>query len=149
LELRSCGDCVSAYLPATDIYGAQARQPNQPNSTSSYWRRTGTSFSAPLAAAIALRWIETRRALGYAPGYAEVYDYLLNQSYKTVNGTPTPERWACFGNTPNVGDQWYPFNPGTCDPGTVGPYYFAPTTNTSDARIILGNVSGGSGNCFP
>jgi len=88
------GRCVSAFAPGFDIlfgYG---------NGDTMYLRRNGTSFSAPLAAGLAARYMEERVvATGQIPNYKQVYDYLLDSGQVTPTNTATQGHYLCvWGN---------------------------------------------------
>lgn len=128
------GPCVSAYAPACDIYVAMY------TGSSDYRRLSGTSFSSPLTAAIAARYMERQRALtGVTPTATQVYEWLLGNSTTVVQNTATaPTYWMCARTTAASDYQIYGSyrtNPGTCPTGYTllqMPY----TTNTSNARHV-------------
>ncbi len=68
------GACVSAYAPGVSIYAARSGAYN------AYDRASGSSFSSPLAAGLAARYIEKQiTQTGIRPTHTAVYDFLLNQ----------------------------------------------------------------------
>lgn len=128
------GACISIYAPAADIYVGLN------TSTTAYDIKSGTSFSAPLAAAIALRYIE----LTGNNAYQQVFDYLLSTAGPStlINHVETPEYWMCLSLTSG---QYltYTSYPGACSTGygqdgTVGgePIHFNATSNTSAAGML-------------
>ena len=124
---------MSIYAPAVSIYVAQNL------STTTYARLSGTSFSSPLVAGIAARYMAKQKALtGITPTATQVYDWLLAQSQTMVQNTTTaPTYWLCVRPNPDFGwqESKYTYNPGTC--GTwLGPYEMPSATNTSDARMV-------------
>jgi hypothetical protein len=130
------GPCVSIYAPAVSIYVARNTGPN------AYGRYDGTSFASPLAAGIAVRYMQRQKNLtGQIPGYAQVYDFLLAQSVTPVVNTNTAATyWMCVLPDPNRAGWWseviYDTRPVACDTGWLGPYQFNYATNTSDARML-------------
>lgn len=128
------GTCVSIYAPAADVLVAMY------TGTNHYRRLSGTSFSSPLTAALAARYMEkTRNQTGVIPTATQVYEWLLNQSTTVVQNTNTaPTYWMCAQTTANGGFaiyNTYRTNPGTCPAGyTLLTMPFG--SNTSDARML-------------
>jgi len=128
------GACVSAYAPAADIYIAMY------TGSADYRRLSGTSFSSPLTAALAARYMERQRnQTGVTPTAIQVYEWLLNNSQTVVQNTNTaPTYWMCGRTTANGGfdvTSVQRTNPGTCPTGyTLLQMPFA--SNTSDARHV-------------
>lgn len=130
------GACISIYAPAADIYAGRN------TSTTAYDIASGTSFSAPLAAAIALRHLEV---VGNQ-NYQQVFDYLLSTagSSALINHVETPESWMCLSQF-NGHYQAYTTYPGACQ-GTYNlgqngasggePMHFNATSNTSAAGML-------------
>lgn len=144
----NAGACVSVYAPGTSIYAARHKL-----SASLYGRADGTSFSSPLVAAVAARWIEKYTAQhGVRPTYVQVYEWLLAQAQTPVYGVQTPEYYLCAGvfgqsatTTYRPGSQ-----PSTCPALSVGtfgqvtpanpnspPFHFPSVGNSSDARMVF------------
>jgi hypothetical protein len=122
------------YAPAADIYAGRN------TSTTAYDLASGTSFSAPLAAAIALRYIE----LTGNQSYQQVFDYLLSTagSSALINHVETPESWMCLSYTSGQ-YQAYLSYPGRCQGGfgengvlNGEPIHFNATSNTSAAGML-------------
>ena len=133
------GQCVSIYAPGCDIYVASN------SSTTAYGLFSGTSFSAPLTAGVAARFI----ALTGINGYQDVYNYLLTTagSSSLINNVATPEYWMCYDSRVDL-YYTYNFNPGSCggligQDGTAGSQaiHFSPTTNTSNAGMLYSSLS--------
>jgi Subtilisin-like serine proteases len=132
------GDCVSAYAPAAGIYVA--------NNQLGYQVVTGTSFSAPLAAGLAARYVRQQYDASpipkKAPSYIEVYNFLLSQATAPVLLDQTPEYYLCgitYGTTGAIANS-YPF---TCDSSHFGEqglgtaaFHMLSTTNTTSARVL-------------
>lgn len=134
------GTCVSAYAPGTAIYGARLAPPA--GSTVPYDAASGSSFSSPLVAGMAARYIEQQRSqTGQTPGYVQVYNFLLGQAVTPILGDQTAATyWACVG--PFQTDNRFSFNayrtnPGTCQAPLLGPFQFNSASNTSNARMIF------------
>ncbi|HEV7424749.1 MAG TPA: hypothetical protein VGQ46_00170, partial [Thermoanaerobaculia bacterium] len=126
------GGCVSVYAPAADIYAARNTGPND------YGVASGTSFSSPLTAGIAARYIANQRTLtGATPTYQQVYDFLLAQAQTIVSNATTPEYWACAATTSNGGHTFtsFPYHAG-CAAGFTD-LYFPSVSNTSNARMLF------------
>ncbi len=89
------GPCVSIYAPATEIYVAMY------TGSADYRRLSGTSFSSPLTAAVAARYMERQRnTTGVIPTATQVYEWLLGQSTRVVQNTTTaPTYWMCARTT--------------------------------------------------
>lgn len=138
------GSCVSAYGPAASIYAARNGEFARFFGVQ-YAHASGTSFSAPLAAAMAARYMEKHyNQYGFTPGQASVYLWLLLQSYATI-GTPTtpvttPTYWMCVGASSDL--TWTSNPPTTCPDGYVGedggtaPLYFPSVGNEPGAKMI-------------
>jgi hypothetical protein len=128
------GACISIYAPAADIYVGLNTD------TTAYALDSGTSFSSPLAAAIAVRYIE----LTGNNAYQQVFDYLLSTAGPSslINHVETPEYWMCLSYTSG---HYVPYTsyPGLCysgygQDGTIGgePIHFNATSNTSGAGML-------------
>ena len=79
-EGSNTGSCVSLFAPAKDVTAARHSA-----SASAYGTATGTSFSSPLAAAIAARYIEKQIAVtGVRPSYSSVYGFLRGNAVVSV-----------------------------------------------------------------
>jgi hypothetical protein len=134
------GQCVSIYAPACDIYAART------SSSTAYAVDSGTSFSAPLAAGVAARYIE----LTGNSDYQQVYNYLLNVagSPDKVKHVETPEYWMCLNTSDGTYDPHQTY-PGPCparyigEGGVVGgePIHFGATSNTSGAGLLYSPMS--------
>jgi serine protease len=126
------GPCVSAYAPAVDTYVAMY------TGVAHYRRLSGTSFSSPLTAALAARWMERRRnETGVIPTAIQVYEWLLGNATTVVHNTNTaPTYWMCARSDADGGfaiTSTHRTNPGSCPAGfTLLQMPFA--TNTSNAR---------------
>lgn len=130
------GACVSAYAPAQDIYVAI----NDRYFNDTYYAvMTGTSFSAPLTAGIAARYIEQQRAqTGVTPGYRQVYDFLLGQAVTPVLNTETASTyWLCVSPLSGLPTP-YRSRPASCPFGTA-PIQMNSASNTSNARMVFWN----------
>jgi hypothetical protein len=128
------GACVSIYAPAASVYAGRN------TSTTAYGIDSGTSFSAPLAASIALRYIE----LTGNQNYQQVFDYLLSTAGPStlINHVETPEFWMCLSYTSGH-YQPYQSYPGLCQGGygengvyEGEPIHFNATSNTSAAGML-------------
>lgn len=128
------GTCISIYAPAADIYVGSN------SGTTDYLHKSGTSFSAPLAAALAVRYLE----LAGDHTYQQVFDYLLSTAGPStlINHVETPESWMCQRYTDGHFDQYLSY-PGQCQ-GAYGengvlngePIHFSATSNTSAAGML-------------
>lgn len=143
------GDCISIYAPAADIFVANPPQPAyafQGTLTDSYYRISGTSFSAPLTAAVAARYTkEYMNTYGGArPSATQVYDFLLsNATPNIVDHVATPASWWCMSST-NGKYYGYTSNPGVCPSGFqldgTTPIAMPATDNThSNAGLLYYN----------
>jgi hypothetical protein len=157
------GACVSVYAPAASIYAARHSAYVENGVPKKYARANGTSFSSPIVAAIAARWIQRQITLtGVRPTYAQVYDWLLSQAQTPVYHTPTPEYYYCFSASHGTAPQAY--RPGqqdeTCPFNTIGvnglvthpgfyspPFHFPSVGNSSDARMVFWDEAFG-GKCY-
>lgn len=131
------GACISIYAPAASIYAGRN------TSTTAYDIASGTSFSAPLAAAIALRHLEVTGN----QGYQQVFDYLLSTagSSALINHVETPESWMCLSSINGRYEAYLTNPPSTCD-GTYNigengvlhgpPIHFNATSNSSGAGML-------------
>ncbi|HEX3066962.1 MAG TPA: S8 family serine peptidase [Thermoanaerobaculia bacterium] len=128
------GACISIYAPAASIYSGRN------TSATAYGIDSGTSFSAPLAAAIAVRYIE----LTGNQNYQQVFDYLLSTAGPNtlINHVETPESWMCQECVSGHFDQYLSY-PGQCQAayGENGilngePIHFYATSNTSAAGML-------------
>lgn len=127
------GSCVSIYAPAVSTYVAFNTGSN------AYGRLSGTSFSSPMVAAIAARYMQKRRAeTGLIPTATQVYEWLLSQSTTVVQNTNTaPTYWMCVQQTTTGGFRFtnHATRPASCPTGyQLVEMPFA--TNTSDARMV-------------
>jgi serine protease len=133
------GDCISIYAPACNIYVGKNSSPTD------YGVYSGTSFSAPLAAAVAARYIE----LTGNRNYQQVFDYLLSVAGSSllINHVETPEYWMCWDDLSDT----YPTYPsgGVCPGNYIGQddirggpkIHFSPTTNSSNAGMLYSPMS--------
>jgi serine protease len=127
------GACVSIYAPAVSTYIAFNTGANN------YGRLSGTSFSSPMVAAVAARYMQKRRAeSGVIPTATQVYEWLLSQSTTAVQNTNTaPTYWMCVQQTASGGfySTTHATRPASCPIGyQLVEMPFA--TNTSDARML-------------
>ncbi len=125
-EGSNSGSCVTAWAPAAPIWVATHRDAAGAISTTGYRSNVGTSFSAPLVAGIAARWMHERHDAGYArPWYTDAYDALLaaNTAAPVPQNTATtgypvcviygtgnwrePYSWELADGTCYYGDRWY------------------------------------------
>jgi len=138
------GRCVSVYAPAAAFFVASNGGPTayQPN------RWSGSSWSAPLVAAVAARHM-TRTGM---TDWRGVYDYIIDAAASTgtvVNNVGTPEYWLCTatgGANPFYRGQWTsaPCPTGYGTPGGGGgtaPLRIPATNNESQAGIVYSNMS--------
>lgn len=145
------GACISLYAPACAIEVADTD-----HGTAAYTQQiSGTSFSAPMAAAIAARYTEEYMSShsGNRPTTWQVYDFLIDTSTKNVvHNVETPASWWCQRR---VDGKWVGFtaNPGSCATAPGGPYFteidaqgnplpprsMAATSNTSGAGLLYYN----------
>src|SRR5581483_2493577 len=104
----------------------------------------GTSFSSPLVAGVAARYME----LTGASDYVTVFNHLLSAAASTgtvVNNVNTPEYWMCVAPGPQY--ITYTTNPGSCVSPAVGvngtstPIHMTPTFNESNAGIIYSDMT--------
>jgi hypothetical protein len=141
------GDCISIYAPAADIFVANPPQPSSAfggTLTDSYVRLSGTSFSAPLTAAVAARYTkEYMNTYGGArPSPTQVYEFLLsNATPNVVDHVATPASWWCASSYHYYG---YTSNPGVCPVGYqrdgTTPLAMPATDNTrSNAGMLYYN----------
>lgn len=130
------GRCVSAYAPGAFVYAARS------SATNGYGTASGTSFAAPIAAAVAARYME-RSGIST---YQDVYSYLLSManSYGApVLGVQTPEYWMCQWPANLLMYQIFTSDPGSCSGGYVGyssgttPIHFPATNNESAAHMLF------------
>jgi hypothetical protein len=141
----NAGPCVGVYAPAVSIYAAR-------NDTASSYSRmngsieaSGTSFAAPLAAALGARYIEkTTAQTGIRPTAAQVYSFLVHNGVTLPQHVTTPAYYFC-ANLQNVYGHWADFIPptgGVCPTGTTGvngsstPYFFPAVGNDSAATML-------------
>lgn len=127
------GPCVSIYAPAVDTYVAYN------TGAENYGRLSGTSFSSPMVAAVAARYMQKRRAeTGVIPTATQVYEWLLSQSTTAVKNTNTvPTYWMCVRPDANGGFRSFAHatRPASCQTGyQLVEMPFA--TNTSNARML-------------
>lgn len=130
------GACISIYAPACDIYvGVNT-------STTGYDVWSGTSFSSPLAAAIAVRYLE----LTGNHSYQQVFDYLLSTAGPStlINHVETPESWMCLSQVNGHYEGYLSYKSaceGTYNLGQNGvsggaPMHFNATSNSSAAGML-------------
>lgn len=136
------GACVSAFAPATHIYAAAHGPSGGTTTNPNYYRlwANGTSWSSPLAAALALRWMATQST---APSYSQVYDQLLNKT-TTVGAAANAAYTICYSSTDPT--QWeYHTDPNHPCPTAYGTYRMPAATNnpadpsrpeSADARML-------------
>lgn len=138
------GQCVSAWAPAADIYHAQSNNSYwvEMNDWQWYGRHSGTSFSAPLIAAMAARYMEmSYRATGIVPKRTEIYEWLLQRSTGPVGNTTTAAYWICHTGT-NPAQTWWANPPAICGSGRVGqpvtnaPFYYPSVGNSANAGMF-------------
>jgi hypothetical protein len=130
------GACVSSYAPAVNIYVGIN---DSYYSSNYYFTMTGTSFSSPMVAGLAVRYIESQRALtNVTPTVTQVYDFLLHQASLSPGSIQlaqtAPTYWLCV-NSLNGQLTSYASNPGSCPSLNNGPYQMNSATNTSGARM--------------
>jgi hypothetical protein len=144
-ELRgsNLGACVSAFAPGVYVYAAaienKTTSPGAGYPLTNLYRiwEPGSSWSSPLAAAVALRWMEKQPTI---PAYWQVYDYLLglNEYRAPVTSATTASYFACVQNAPPYNASYVP--PNGCGAGTYL-YEFPSASNTSGARMIYSNFT--------
>jgi hypothetical protein len=146
------GACVSIYAPASEFLLAGT------GSTTAYLRASGTSFSAPLTAAVALRYMEKNNINPTSASQVYgIYNYLLDTARNTgttLYDVTTPESWMCSTPDSSTG---YPYTIYTIEPddcpnntglnGTSEPIHFASVGNTSNANILYSNLHIGDSSC--
>jgi hypothetical protein len=156
------GACVSAFAPAVHVHAAWHGTPSSaaPNKDAYRLQGSGTSWSSPLAAALALRWMsaETAARGGTIPYYWEAYDFLLdgtkasvtvqaNAAYTICYDPGDVNNWEYFANAnhtcspaityPASCDPTHPnYNPANLECKRTQPYRMPATSNTSAARMI-------------
>lgn len=121
--------CVSIYAPALEVYAARNA------ATNAYDTATGTSFSSPMTAAIAARYMELT---GFTD-YVNVYNYLLSAVASTgtvVNNINTVEYWLC------PPDYTSRTSITSCPNGYLGrPVHMPATFNESNAGMVYSNMT--------
>jgi len=136
------GNCVSAFAPGVSIYAAANGNPSGPLNANHYrtWE-PGSSFSSPLVAGVALRWMDRfRETNGYRPAFTLVYEELLamGQPRASVSSAWSAGYTACYSNfDPGV---FFTQTNSTC-PGNHTAYTFPGIGNTSGARMVFSNMS--------
>lgn len=141
------GDCVSAFAPAVFIHTAVNAHPvtleSDPSVANYYYDNhdaPGTSWSSPLAAGLALRWMawQSPRAT-----YREVYDFLLPGLVDPSNRKPLDyveenDAYTVCYNPNDVNDwSWSPDANKTCTTAPQTSKYLMPAaSNTSGARML-------------
>lgn len=135
------GACVSAFAPAVHItaaaHGILESSVADPNYYRAPWK-SGTSWSSPLAAAVALRWMATQPTNIY---YTYVYDFLLNTGLKVVTAQPNAAYTICY-NPSNVNEWIYYTDPNAECFTAWGTYRMPASDNVSDARMIYWQGNG-------
>lgn len=111
-------------------------------STTAYEGNAGTSFSAPLAAGLAARYMEERfNTFQGRPTYKEVYDYLLQQNASSPtppsNGTTGYPVCVEFGTGIHRKATEAEASSGICD--SRAQYHFIQGAPHSNARMIHWN----------
>lgn len=136
------GRCVSVYAPANEIYVASNAGPTRYMAD----RWSGTSFSSPMVAAIALRYMHRSGNTAWRT----VYDYIIDTAAASpaqVNHVGTPEYWLCEkpGGSPRFkGFLTYQACPaGYTQPGSTStiPLRIPPTNNESNAGIVHSDMT--------
>jgi Subtilase family len=134
------GRCVSIYAPALGIYHAVS---SAATGLAAYDTQDGTSFSSPMTAGIAARYMEKS---GFRD-YIHVFNYLLDTAASTgtvVNNVNTSEFWLCESTNGNVFPPTYssrtPIT--TCPPNyDRGPVHSPATFNESHAGMVYSNMT--------
>ena len=137
------GACVSAYAPAKDIFVALN------TGTNHYGFMTGTSFASPMAAAVALRYMERQyTSTGVVPVYNQVFDYLLTRPSATVYDVATTEYWLCRATDSSNPVPFVKLTSAqNCPTGYVGqgtsawPIYVGATNNESNAKMLYSDMT--------
>lgn len=125
------GACVSIYAPGANVYIAGHLYDDHYVGYSS-----GSSFSSPLVAAVAARFIEQQ---GGAVSPYVVYDYLLGAAASTgvsVQNASTSAHYLCINSGKFVAASW---TASGCPTGSVARYVPA-TTNSSNAGILYSDM---------
>lgn len=127
----NAGACVSTYAPGVSFFVGI----NDRYFSSSYYltNMAGTSFSSPLVAGMAARYIERQiQQTGVRPSYQQVYDFFLGQAVTPFLFEQTPPTyWLCLNlNGSTTPYRTYP----TCS--FRGPYQMNTASNTSNARMV-------------
>jgi subtilisin family serine protease len=148
----NAGQCVSIHAPAHNVYAARRTSLDE----NPYGRASGTSFSSPIVAGIAARYMaKQHQNTGTIPTYDQVYTWLLNNASATVEDVTTPAYWFCGLENPwNDGTRdrldrtWLANPPSQCPWPTWGrdwqgswgpgapPAYFQSVGNASGARMV-------------
>jgi hypothetical protein len=131
------GRCVSIYAPALGIYHAVSSQ----STNADYGIHDGTSFSSPMVAGIAARYMERS---GFSD-YIHVFNYLLDTAASTgtvINNVNTPEFWLCYATRSGI-----PLTTSsrtsitTCPVNYAGPIHVPATFNESHAGMVYSNMT--------
>lgn len=89
----NAGACVSIYAPAGEIRAARTEFTS---GATAYGSASGTSFSSPIVAGIAARYMERQKnQTGVTPTASQVYTWLLNNAGATVHAVDTPAYYIC------------------------------------------------------
>lgn len=138
------GGCVSAFAPGRDIYAPVIRSgTGLPTTSNEYGYWTGSSFSAPLAAAVALRWMERQKQnTGTVPAFYQVYDYMLGmgQQRAPVTANATPGYAICAIPTEPWSMRYLPADQTECNDWEVK-QVMPSANNTSGARMIFSDLT--------
>jgi hypothetical protein len=129
------GDCVSAFAPGVNIVAA-GHGSGSANVNHYETKGNGTSWSSPLAGAVALRWLQAERAANRTRNHYEVYAFLIDNGVTMGNVTTNQAYTLCYN--PNDLFDWYYNGSGQveCDSIVHQEAYMPAATNSSDARMI-------------
>lgn len=149
------GNCVSAFTPATRIIAAShGCLVSGCTPTDGHYReyQSGSSWSSPLAAAVALRWMVTKTTI---PNHYETYQQLVkdkaidgfagvkptsvtNDPYRICYHPTNPNYWEFKKDTSEACGTYREQKPdGTfTDPIQLQAFDMPAATNSSDARMI-------------